>query len=434
MRSLARSILALLNGVISKFIFWLPFILLDISDYWEKYVRPGLQHFTGRDVVMPSGTLLGFAAFGILWSGILTYHELRIKKLEQDEELAPNVEIDPNPILQEWLTAGKLCRCFYLTIRNPSAKPLHNVCVYLTDISPHVPDLDWLPIPLHIKHDNEAPHHEYFHMNPRGMRHVDLVSHEFAQPNLTLEHIVPGVNKYAPLGTYILTVRVEGSSIASPSTAKFLVKLDHLGNVICLPAAYTDLDKGLLEFNYDAKMALERITPTISTIAKTTERIGHVATALTKAVESALRTPIKWYERIVRINTIADRLRWSSPLWAKRLSRVAEDLKQATALYVAQADAVILNMTGYAELTTSVSVSDFNLIKQFQDNMTKALESTKAFRASVLTNQTMRMTTDITRSMKFMGSVLDAQIEATERMSDTLGLVVTLVEQKVDKP
>src|ERR1700722_15723866 len=102
MRRLVDSILALARGVIYKFIFWLPFILLDISDYWEKYIRPGILHFTGKDAVMPSGALLVGAGVGIVRSAILTYHELRTQKLSQDEELAPNVEIEPTPTLQEW--------------------------------------------------------------------------------------------------------------------------------------------------------------------------------------------------------------------------------------------------------------------------------------------------------------------------------------------
>lgn len=438
MRSLLRSIMALFSGVVSRFIFWLPFILLDISDYWEKYIRPGILHFTGKDAVMPSGTLLGAAGVGIVCSVILTYHELHTKKLEQDEELAPNVEIESTPTLQEWTSSivgkpGKPCRAFYITVRNPSAKPIHNVSVYLTDISPRVANLDWLPIPLHIKHDNKAPPKESFDMNPRGVRHIDLVSYMASEPYFTIEHTVGGVNKKAAIATYILTVRVEGAAITSPFQTKFMAKLDYLGRLICLPAAYIDLDKGLMEFNADAKTALERLTPIVTKMGRVTGGITTVIQDVTQKLDAALKEPFKWYETLLGRNTIADRIKWYAPRWSRTIDRVTEDLKESTALYVSQANDVILNMTGYAELTHSVSKQELDLLKQFFANMIKALEVSKAFRASVASNQTMRVTTDIARSMKFLGSVLDLQIEATERMSDSLGLVVSLLEQKLNK-
>ena len=346
MAGLGGSVFALLRGVVARFIYWLPFIILDISDYWEKYIRPGILHFTGKDVVMPSGALLVGAAVGITWSGILTYHELRTKKLEQDEELSPSVEIDPMPSLQEWTDSGKLCRAFYITIRNPSAKPLRAVSVYLTDVSPRVPNLDWLPIPLRIKHDNQPPYHDSFDMNPRGMRHIDLVSHMTSQAGFTIQHSVVGVNADAPVNTYVLTVRAEGASITAPYQSKFLVKLDHLGKLICLPASFIDLDKGLLEFNHDADAALLRIKSTIQRMTSIALQITAVLTAVTENIEAAQKTPIRWYEQLVGINTLAERMRRHAPIWAKPINRVTENLKTSVDLYVSQSEDAMQNLIG----------------------------------------------------------------------------------------
>lgn len=436
MRSLAQSILALLEGIVSKFIYWLPFILLDISDYWEKYIRPAIKHFTGEDAVMPSGALLVVAAVGIVWSTLLTYHELRTKKLDQDEELAPNVEIDSSPTLQEWTDSksGKPCRAFYITVRNPSAKPLREVAVYLADIFPRVANLDWLPIPLHLKHDNLSPNRESFNMNPRGIRHIDLVSHMVSRTDLTIEHIVVGVNKGAPVNTYILTVRAEGASITVPYQSKFLVKLDHVGRLVCLPAAFVDLDKGLVEFNHDVDTALEKITPTINRLVELINKITQVMTVLATKAEIVQKYPFQWYERIIGIRTVGDRTRRQAPEWAKQINRVTENLKDCTALYASQAEDVVQNLTGYAELARRVSQDEVDRIKEFHAVTSKAVQAIKAFRASAFSNQSIRMTTEITRSMRFLGSVLDVQIESNERLAESLDIVVTLLEPKVARP
>ena len=436
MQGLARSIGALVWGVISRFIYWLPFILLDISDYWEKYIRPGILHFTGKDVVMPSGTLLVGAAVGVVWSVILTYHELRREKLKQDEELTPTVEIDSTPLLQQWIDASsqKPCREFYISVRNPSARALRNVSVYLTDISPRVENLDWLPIPLKIKHDNRSPRHEAFDMNPGGVRHIDMVSHMMSAPHFTIEHSVAGVNDKAPLNTYVLTVRAEGASIALPYQSKFLVKLDPTGKMVCLPAAFLDLDKGLLEFDHDTKAALTRFNATLGELAGVTKEIGDVSRAVAREMDAVRQTNFRWYEWLVGVRTIPDRVRIRAALWSKRLNRVGERLRQTGALYTLQAKDLIENLTGYAEVAINVSAADVEEIKTVRDATAQAVQSVKEFRASVATNQLMRITTGITRSMRVLGSILEGQIETTEGLVEAFNVVILLLEQKVDKP
>jgi hypothetical protein len=430
MRSLWDSIKALSRGIVSKFLLWLPFILLDATDYWEKYIQRWIRSLTGRDLNMPESALPIMAVAGVTWAAIWTYHELRQEKMKQDEELSPSVVIDPTPSLRQWFMGGKPCRCFYVTIRNPSAKALHNVCVYLTDISPRVPDLDWLPIPLHIKHDNQTPHHEYFHMNPRGIRHVDLVSHQFAQSTLTIEHIVPGVNKYAPVGTYIFTLRVEGSSIASPSTAKFMVKLDHLGNVICLPATYVDLDKGLLEFHHDAYDSLAPFTETLTKQASLIQRVGEVATSLNVQLSKAQATPISAVERLIGIKNATDRARRTSPRWARKIDRVSADLEESVDRYTLAASAVIDNFTGYAELATTVKQADLQGFRNLHAAVAETIINIKVLRTRVLENQNLRMLTHLTRSMRRLGAVVDRQIEITEKIAVALGDVISLAEAK----
>ena len=165
------------RGIIKRFWSWLPFLLLDAFDLWARYVMPRLLLITGEKLELLHGTLLLFAVIGVAYSALLTYHELRKEKVAIHDELTPTVEIDSTPILQPWQTDdGDICRLFYIAIQNPSARPLRGVTALLTHIEPGVENLDWLPIPLHIKHDNSAPRRETFDMNPRGVRHIDLVA------------------------------------------------------------------------------------------------------------------------------------------------------------------------------------------------------------------------------------------------------------------
>ncbi|HWZ30940.1 MAG TPA: hypothetical protein VNX18_06390 [Bryobacteraceae bacterium] len=382
---------------------------------------------------MPSGALLGAAGVGVVWSSILTYHELYQKKLEQDEQLSPNAEIDTTPTLQEWTdnATGQLARAFYLTIRNPSAAALRNVSVHLTDISPSVPNLEWLPIPLHIKHDNISPPKEFFNMPPGAVRHIDLVSHIVSLPEFTIEHIVAGVNNRAPIASYVLSVSVQGDDVAAPHLVKFLVRLDHHGKLVCLPANLLDVDKGQLEYRIDSNAAFATLTHTLNSLAKLTNVIGAVIHDISEEMESVLKAPFKWYERITQ-RTVADRIKMRVPRWSKKINAISSELKTTVELYVNQSNDLIQNVTGYAELASAVSANELAQLTQMRDSAISATESIKKFRALVATSQRMRITTEITRSLRLLGSVLDMQIGATKRISEALDAVLSLYEQKVD--
>jgi hypothetical protein len=99
-----------------------------------------------------------------------------------------------------------------------------------------------------------------------------------------------------------------------------------------------------------------------------------------------------------------------------------------------QAKDLIENLTGYAEVAMNVSAADVEEIKAVRDATIQAVQSVKEFRASVATNQLMRITTGITRSMRVLGSILEGQIETTEGLVEAFNVVILLLEQKVDKP
>lgn len=215
MADVIRSLFVLTWGVLRRFLLWLPFILLDSTDYWERYIQPVVH------LPMPVNALPSLAAFGVCASAFYTFHELRVAKKSLETQFVQAVHIDPVPLRQE-LGVGegddplpKGC-LYYIVVKNSSICPISDVGVYLTKITPSVPEINWLPVPLHIKHDNVRPYKDTFTLNPKGVKYVDLVSLTSAAPSLQIKHAVSSVQVRIPAGTYTLTVRVEGREVRHP--------------------------------------------------------------------------------------------------------------------------------------------------------------------------------------------------------------------------
>lgn len=72
---LFASALAFFWGVLRRFYYWAPAILLDPFEFYERYLRPHV----GRDIDMPSEWFPVALGGGMTWAALLTYHELRSK-------------------------------------------------------------------------------------------------------------------------------------------------------------------------------------------------------------------------------------------------------------------------------------------------------------------------------------------------------------------
>ncbi len=115
------------------------------------------------------------------------------------------------PRLQEWaipqgsVNAGHRARAFYLDVVNKSEGiTVEGVSAQLNIMSPEVQNLDWLPIPLHLKHDNAIRETDYarsFNLNPGELRSVDFVSAIEGDNRFSITHVVPRVNNQVPFGT-----------------------------------------------------------------------------------------------------------------------------------------------------------------------------------------------------------------------------------------
>src|SRR5712692_6891980 len=120
--------------------------------------------------------------------------------LEKHQRLLPRLKIPANVYEQQWLnSSGIPCSAFYIDVVNDSdGTSIDTVSVKLTKLEPTVNNLDWLPVPLFIKHDNNKPYTKSFILNPRERRCIDLVSAIKGDHSIDIRHTVDGVNSKIP--------------------------------------------------------------------------------------------------------------------------------------------------------------------------------------------------------------------------------------------
>jgi hypothetical protein len=109
---------------------------------------------------------------------------------------------------QEWtipqgsVNAFHHAKAYYLEVVNKSeGATIENVSVQLRKMVPEVPNLDWLPIPLRLKHDNPVKAEDYtrsFNLNPREPKNVDFVSALEGNTVFSVDHVVVGANHSVP--------------------------------------------------------------------------------------------------------------------------------------------------------------------------------------------------------------------------------------------
>jgi hypothetical protein len=77
--SVGRSAIEFLWGVLKRFYIWLPTVLLDPFDLYERYLKQYLPKEYQFDFKLPTPLFLSVLAICLTAAGILTYHELRTK-------------------------------------------------------------------------------------------------------------------------------------------------------------------------------------------------------------------------------------------------------------------------------------------------------------------------------------------------------------------
>ena len=397
----------------------LLFASLDIFDIWDRYIGPRILELTGRDIALPSNWLLVLLGLGILCSAILTYHELTKRKVALEADLEPTVSIDDTPLLRVWNDKKHgLSRLYSIAVTNPSARPLRDVSVLLTDIDPEVPNLDWLPIPLRIKHDKSTPPRESIAINPRGVRHIDLVAKPNRRSEIELCHTISGVQRQIPVQRYVLTVRVEGESVAVPKEAKFLVKVGSSGEIVCFSGQFVDLNKGLLEYKRDGEAFLKRTTKTLELITAATTNAGAAIQMVTSEVTAVSNDPISWIERRMAVTTIQGRIIRRSRAWSSLIDDVTTRLEGLADNYEGQASEAISNYIGFFETASEIELSVVKAIDSATAGMEVAITGTRNWLSKVIELRAKRLTTSIGHSLLRLERVIRRLLSTHERMRD----------------
>lgn len=424
---------AFLWGILSRFWYWLPFVLLDATDLWDRYVRRFIKYvLPGRDLELPPDIFLIIAVLAIIWCGFLTFHELRQRETDISRTLEANAEIDTNPILQEWDSTHGTCRAFYVAVRNPSARPLRDVTVLLTETKPRIPNIDWLPIPLHLKHDNREPYTQSFSLNPKGIRHIDLVSKPNAYNELTIEHVVDGVNKRAPLGNYILTIRVEGPEIAIPREAKYSIRIDADGRLVCLPASTGTVNKGLLEFMADAKKAASEFPRVMGRLAQATSLVAKVSGEASSRINQSLEQRLSARYRIFGIRTNEEMImKVVAPTISRRIDLAKDRLELAGDKYKATAVSMIENFDGYLGLTEHIPQSQFNALRGLHETLAASHASLENWRQSVIAVRKMSFSTPINKSLDDLIAVLVELASTTANIVNSFSDLTKIAQAKL---
>lgn len=74
-----RSVKQFWWGILSRFYFWAPAVLLDPWDTYNSYIRVSLFGPKAGEVNMPAEYFPYVLGLGLAWAGTLTYHEIRQK-------------------------------------------------------------------------------------------------------------------------------------------------------------------------------------------------------------------------------------------------------------------------------------------------------------------------------------------------------------------
>lgn len=139
----------------------------------------------------------------------------------------------PKPVRGEGLSREAIA--YYFEIAGTSeATTIRDVRVQLAAIDPPVKNLEWLPVLLFQKHDNDpGPRAQKFDLNPGDVKHIDIVSAFRWEDHFEVRHIVDGVNRNVPSnGIHRLTVTITASDIPKIAVC-FDVFMDSIGVLQC---------------------------------------------------------------------------------------------------------------------------------------------------------------------------------------------------------
>jgi hypothetical protein len=141
-------------------------------------------------------------------------------------KVIPQTWIDPD--------SGKHAMAYYFEVVNKSeTTSILEAEAQLSEITPAVENLEWLPVHLEQKHDRSDPREKTFNLHPGKTKHIDFVSAFEKSNRFTVLHIVSYANKQV-VGTERRRLKITVTGKDVPALSKwFDVYFDLDGFFVC---------------------------------------------------------------------------------------------------------------------------------------------------------------------------------------------------------
>jgi hypothetical protein len=155
--------------------------------------------------------------------------------LDQEKRLYPRIKIkNLTPRIWDIKRYGFTGVEFYVDVENLSeAESLEGCRVELISLDPDL--IGFLPVPLHIKHDDYESRE--FSINPGAIRQIDIltgpVNHPQSQKEIIVPHTVNRERFPLPYGTYRLTIEANARN-ARKDVAVFQAWVSESGELKCI--------------------------------------------------------------------------------------------------------------------------------------------------------------------------------------------------------
>lgn len=197
---------------------------------------------SGTKLSIPAQWLLPLLVFCFFIAALLTYHDLRKKKLVADHQLAEatskKLEIvfgsgetfEQKQSVRDSHQNTGILRLYRVGIRNAGGASIGRVEVKLELLEP--PTEIVCPVPLRIMHDNPQTgdaHRRSFPLDPDQLEYVDVIMKQEWAGNsghpFIIPHVVPGHTQQIAPARYQVTILAHGEGAIS-ARKKFLAELD----------------------------------------------------------------------------------------------------------------------------------------------------------------------------------------------------------------
>lgn len=170
------------------------------------------------------------------------WNVIRKDKEELEQRLEPKLAIvsgTSHPLIHRWHnTREEICRTFRVCVKNISdGATVHDAKVALVEADP---PLEFVPIPLHLMHDNPTSAHmpfkTAFDLDPRGKQYVDVFwcSEDPSKSTIVITCAARGIRNMVPKRRYALTIQATGQDVPD-CKERVVIDIGPEGEVLFLP-------------------------------------------------------------------------------------------------------------------------------------------------------------------------------------------------------